>query len=167
MNAIAFIVLAVVVGASAPIPERCQNETQQVGTCGIVLQVCRSMRGVKWRYDATATDELSGRSTKSADNRNGTEAKDRATAELFSELDSCNCETQSVPYGHCTLIVKGCYLFASATAMHEQKAIYKMTITDQDTGIAGHFCCADDPAGIFSPALADLEKKESLAHCLQ
>lgn len=156
--------VASLAGACSTSPD-CTTHADDVGTCKLEYRSCADWHG-NWTARATDVSQPpSGLSAASGQCGTRDEAETQAGFELFQQLDGCNCEEQSIPYGRCTLIARGCFLFESAEAFQDQVPAFRMRITDQATGNFGTSGLYAHPQDGFNPALADLETKMDLDAC--
>jgi hypothetical protein len=145
----------------------CTTETREVGTCNVEYGTCEDWRG-NWTSTATDVSESSaGQSAESGEFSAQAEAEAQATFVLFQELESCNCEEESIPYGRCTLIARGCFHFESPEAFTNMVPVYRTRITDKATGLFGVSGFYARPQDAFNPALEDLGTKMDLDACLR
>ncbi len=150
-----------------PIAEdpKCTTDTRTVGSCTLEVRTCEDSLGT---WTSTASDvsgSSSGQSAESGDSDSQDEAEAQASFELFQELDSCNCEQESIEYGRCVLVARGCYFFESAEAFTNEVPAYRMRVTDRATGLFGTAGPYSQPQDGFNPALDDLGTKMNLDAC--
>lgn len=152
-------------GSHHPDPT-CTTDTKEIGSCKVEYATCEDWRG---NWTSTASDvtpeSSTGQSAESGELDTQAEAEAQASVELVQELDSCNCEEETIPYGRCTLIARGCFFFESADAFTNMVPSYQMRITDQATGLFGVSGYYTRPQDAFNPALNDLGTKMDLKAC--
>jgi len=123
-------VLLVALFASGVAACSCKKQSQAVGPCNVDINVCGCIKGIHWKYKATAS--ASGVSNDYSWTKSGSGAAKSAIVGLFQKMNAantCNCQTGTIPFGKCQIQSRGCFYFANEGAMDNKQPTYRGVVT--------------------------------------
>jgi len=126
---VALVLLALFAGSAEALC-KCKKQNQSVGPCNVGINVCGCVKGIHWKYKATAS--ASGVSRDYSWTKSGEGAAKEAIVRLFQSMSGngmCNCQSGTIPFGKCAIQTRGCFYFASEGALNNKQATIKGIVT--------------------------------------